>query len=636
MDNRNENLFEGVDLLLSGKLDTIRRIRIFEGINVQVAPNAIDFIESPKFLAAPVLFPTQYEVVRDFFELLCPRCNDLQRIISVKDIPRDQQILFEYHECPKCKVKKADIADELHFYNELVGVMGMRSGKSYLAAAISSFMLHEFLCVDRLQTSLGLPPGQLLDIAFVATSAEQSEDTVYGQFKGLYRNSPWFQKLKKEIIQLEKQSPNYHKGDLYRENDTEIQFLYKSMKIEAMHSNSQSIVGHTRLGAVIDELARFDTGVSKRGADEVYRAIKRSLTTVNALIERRRQSLGDYTFPYARLLNISSPMHDDDKIMKLLREAELSNKMFTVHKTTFEANPTVHRDDPDIVEQFTRDPIGAERDLNANPPGAHSPFISDHRLIDMCIDNTRPSVFTIKEKYFDVSVQGIEFNYISLLIENVKFNNLYRYALHCDPGRMHDSFCIAMGHLDNGTVIIDGALEAKPIRNKDKPRLVHFPSMVDLILRLKKQLTIEVVGYDHWNSADQIDRLRQNGILAVGKTIDRDDHIKFLDSMTYNKVKFPSKEMNSTNVNCLEERNIPCAKALYELKHLNDNGTRVDHPKNGSNDMIQCYVGVHRLLTNMEKLISKYDLSSLNRNKMNKRSSVKPRLGKYIRLKRFI
>jgi len=635
-DQNNENIFSGVEQLLSGSVEVVKRVKAIDNISLVVAPNAVVFIESPKFLSAPKLFPTQYEVIRDFFELLCPNCNDLARIITMKDVPREQQVLFEHHVCPQCKVKKWTIHQEFKYYNEFVGVMGMRSGKSFLAACISSYMVHEFLCIENLQRELGLPDGQLLDIAFVATSAEQSEETVYGQFKGLYRNSPWFQKLKKELILLEKQGANYRKGELYRENDTDLHFAFKNLKIEAMHSNSQSLVGHTRLGAVIDELARFDAGASKRGGDEVYRAMKRSLTTISSLVERRRQTFNDYNFPDARLINISSPMFEDDKIMRLLQEAEFSNKMFTAHKTTFIANPTVHRDDPDIVEQFIRDPIGAERDYNANPPGANSPFISDPRLIDMCIDNTRQSIFTVKEKYFEVVTQGIEFKYISLIVEKVRFNNLHRYAIHCDPGRKHDSFCIAIGHLDGTNVIIDGALEVKPVRSRTQSRLVHFPSMVDLIIGLRPRMTIEVVAYDHWNSADQIDRLRQHGILAVGKTIDREDHIKFLDSMTYNKISFPAKEIDRSHINYAEERNVPCAKALYELRHLSDSGTKVDHPKNGSNDMIQCYIGVHRLLTNIDKMISKYDLSSLNKNRVGRRGSLKPCAGRYIRLKKFI
>lgn len=634
--NQNDDIFAGVDQLLSGNFEVIKRAHMIEGIYAHIAPNPVVFIESSKFLAAPKLFPVQFEVVRDFFELLCPRCNDVHRIISVRDVPREKQILFEYNECPVCHLKKNSIPSEFKFYNELVAVMGMRSGKSFLSAAISAFMVHEFLCIDNLQGQLGLAKGQLLDIAFVATSAEQSEDTVYGQFKGLCRNSPWFKDLKKELIHLEKTSPNYTKGSLFRENDTEVYFVFKELKIEAMHSNSAGLVGHTRLGAVIDELARFDSGVSKRGADEVYLALKRSLTTVNALVERRRQDLKDFVFPYARMINISSPMFEDDKIMRLLKEAEISNKMFTVHKSTFDANPTIHRDDPDIVDQFTRDPLKAKRDLDAQPVGDETNFITDPRVIDMCIDLARPSMFRARDNFFDVTAQGVVFNYVSLILEAIKYQNLQRYVIHCDPGRKHDSFCLAIGHLENDLVIIDGALEAKPVRSRDNARVVHFPSMVKLILELRKKLTLEIVSYDHWNSADQIDILRHNGILAVGKTIDRDDHIRFLDSITYNKIRFPAREVDNPNINFLEERNIPCAKALYELKNLRDNGVKVDHPRNGSNDMIQCYVGVHRILTNKDKLLSKYDLSSLNRNRMTKKSSLRPSIGKYIRLKRFI
>jgi hypothetical protein len=628
-----EDLFIGLDQLFNDKGNASKKVRAVESIFIEEAPNAITFIESSKFLSAPKLFPVQHEIVRDLFELLCPNCNDISRIHSRNDIPQDEQVLFEYNKCPLCKEEKVKFKDKFKFYNELVAALGQRSGKSFLAACISNYILHRFLCVQNLQQELKLPKTQVLDGSFVATSAEQSEETVYGQFKRLCKESPWFSKLRKELIQLEKSNQTFKKGELYKETDTKIYFGFKRILIEAMHSNSAGQVGRTRIFAVLDELARFDLTTGKRGGDDVYRALKRSLTTVTSAVNRRRERINDYYFPTGMMINISSTMHANDKIMTLLAEAEKSPKMFAVRKRTVEVNPTITQED--LEDEYIRDPIGAARDYDSNPPGADSPFIKDPRIIEICIDTQRPSIFTYEEKHFDLNIQGVTFNYLSLDLKNISYHNLYRYVIHCDPGQSHDSFCLAIGHADKGNVIIDGALEAKPIYGRTVvPRAVHFPSMTDIIFQLKKLMTIEIVSYDRWNSAEQIDRLRHSGILAVGKNIDREDHLKFFESMQHSKVRFPKRENDSLNFR--SARNAPCGKALYELRHLTDNGIKVDHIPNNSNDMIQCYVGVHRLLTNADKVISKFDMSSLNKNKLSRKTGFHPTLGKYIKLKRFM
>ena len=72
------------------------------------------------------------------------------------------------------------------------------------------------------------------------------------------------------------------------------------------------------------------------------------------------------------------------------------------------------------------------------------------------------------------------------------------------------------------------------------------------------------------------------------------------------------------------------AKALWELKKLNDDGVKVDHPPNGSNDMIQCYVGVHRLLSNPDAVISMQEIQRNNRASANRIGN--RRLGSVVRL----
>lgn len=591
------NLFADLDKLIDGHVLSASNMTSGR-VPLKKAPNAVVFIESPDFLDAPPLFPEQYNIVRDFFELLCPECNDLEAIKEGK-VPREEQVLFNHDVCPECGLYKHAVPEKFKYHNELIGVAGQRSGKSALIAEIIAAYIHELLCVDGLSQKLGLIKNQTLDGSFAAAAGEQATDTVYGQFKSLYDESPWFQYYKKALLDLEIADHHLRRGSLYWETDTSIFFKEKKLRIKAISSNSASQAGKTRIFAIIDELARLDSGDSKRSADEVYRVLDRSLLTVRSAVARLRAK-GDYSLPTALMACVTSPIHSEDKSMRLLKEAPKYDKMFFFKKATWEFNPNITREDLD--DEFERDPVGAERDYGANPPGAENPFIKDPSIIELCVDPKRPSIFDLREVFFDQKLvlngQEVIYRYIKMDLLNFKFNNLTPYVLHCDAGEASDSFCMAIGHKEGNVCVIDGAIEARPIKKKNPynspPRTVHFPSMVDILLAINNKTKLMAVTWDKWNSTDQIHRLIDAGIVATSKNLTRDDHVEFLNSITNHRVRFPARERD--NIDPKLDRNVPCTKALYELARLNDNGMKVDHTSNGTNDMIQCYVGVHRIL----------------------------------------
>ena len=624
---KNDDIFEGITGLLSGDLK-IQPMSVGR-VQLEKAPNQLVFIEAPRFLDGPELHYPQFCIVRDFFELLCPLCNDVERIRSTDDIPRSDQILLEYNKCPNCGFDREQNQDMYNNYNEMIGVVGMRGGKSVLVACMSAAILHELLCADRLQERMGLVRTQEIDGAFVAASGEQASETIYGNFRGFYDASPWFQDYKNKLMDIELLDPSLRRGQLYWQTEKSIHFKDKHIRLKSLTSNSGSIAGKTRIFSVMDELSRMDAGESKRSATEVYRVLKRSLVTIRASVERLRKS-GIYGLPDARMFCISSPLFDDDKAMSLLKDAEKNSKMFAFHKATWDFNPDITQED--LAEEFASDPLGAERDYGANPPGAENPFIKNTAIIDLCTDTNRQSVFTLSETFFKEQVKDYVFSYVKPDIMNIKYSNLAEYVIHCDPGQNNDSFCMAIGHLDeDDVVIIDGAIECRPIPKNNRqgadPCEVYFPAMVEIILELSKKLTIKYVSYDRWNSTDQIHRLRTSNILAFQKNFNRDDHVMLLNSMTEGTIKFPAKEQLVGDPYI--RRNMPCAKALKELRKLNDTGIKVDHPIGGHNDVIQCYIGIHRLLLHSDRIITPHDVreAQKGRAKLTKRGSI----GKFIR-----
>ena len=83
-------------------------------------------------------------------------CNDFDRIYTVDDIPREEQILLEYDYCPNCGFYKYDpeFISQLNFYNALTGVVGMRGGKSALVGAMAAWEIHTFLCIENIKEKL--------------------------------------------------------------------------------------------------------------------------------------------------------------------------------------------------------------------------------------------------------------------------------------------------------------------------------------------------------------------------------------------------------------------------------------------------------------------------------------------------
>ena len=624
--DKDNSVFAGISDLLDGKAKIKPRSK--GRVQLDLAPNPVIFIESPDFLDGPELHYPQYAVVRDFFELLCPYCNDVEEV-RVKDDDRSGEILLEYGTCPRCGFSKFTQMSDFNNYNELIGVVGMRAGKSVLVACMAAAILHELICVENLQEKLGLVKNQVVDGAFVAASGEQASETIYGHFRGFYDDSPWFQNYRKRLMDLELSDPDLRRGQLYWETEKSIFFKDKHILIKALNSNSGSIAGKTRIFAVIDELSRMDAGESKRSATEVYRVLKRSLVTVKSAVERLRNN-GVYTVPDARMFCISSPMFEDDKSMQLLKTAEKNNKMFSFKRTTWEFNPDITKED--LAEEFAADPIGAERDYAANPPGGENPFVQNPNIIEICIDTSRGNMFTVKEDFFEETIKGVTFKYVKPILLDFSWKNLSDYVIHCDPGHKDDSFCIAIGHLDAGLVVMDGAIECRPIpknnRQQLEPREVYFPAMTDIITKLARKLTLKYISYDRWNSTEQIQQLRQSGILAFQKNINREDHVKFLNSMMNRSISFPRRENEIIDPSAI--RNLPCSLALQELRRLEDNGVVVDHPPGGSNDMVQCYVGVHRLLTHPDDVINMREVAKDAQNSHN-RYKIKS-IGQVVRL----
>lgn len=361
------------------------------------APNAIEWLVKPEYMNIPSVFHhvRQYQMIRDFFQLRCPLPSCNKQDPEFADCwEKSQQYLesenlltyvkkYDEDACPCCHTTRSEfIEDELlKQYNQLHLVVGMRGGKSSTAAMVGTYMEHRILNVGHgALASGGLAryfdqlPRQPFEITFTAATDVQAADTVWAKYVSLRQSSPWFDQYIRWIKQLElkQATANGAKPWAYEERNKDIINGLLNVKINSMNSSSSGMAGRTRIVSIIDELARFDSKDSPRSADEAYRVLENSLRTLRGQVSKLKLK----NLPWlGAMISISSPISDEDKSMRLLRQAPSIKGMYYGHYATWDFNPDQPRSEFD--DDFEKDPIGAARDFGARPPTAASPYIPD-------------------------------------------------------------------------------------------------------------------------------------------------------------------------------------------------------------------------------------------------------------------
>lgn len=578
--------------------------------NFKTFRNAVDFITSPEGLGLNTLYEhiRQYQYVRDFHQLLCPQCNhptssnDLDPFDCWGRTPLEVQsdVLFEYdappHEggvlqCPQCGVLQSEC--ELPRYNTIVGIAGMRSGKTYMSAALCLYELHKDLLIDNPQKTWGLGPGQPVYYTLCSTKSEQAKDTVFGALDGLHENSPWFNRY---INTLRRRAKEQHIPfeRVYVHNTGDIQYLHKQLFVDNTGANSAGIAGKTRKVVVMDEIARFIETESRMGVDLVYDTLRASLLT-----------LSNHN---SKMICISSPMFRTDKIMRLCypeltdETATRDDNTFYFHQPTWLFNPKFPRNHPFICQRFSEDPVAARRDYGAEPPGAKDPWIPDEEKIDECVDHNIPLLATLQDYEHSLVIKASDgsqkrTDLTAKRVVQMDYRTTTTVTLACDPGHLQDSFGMVMGYLapvrtargiENHLFL--GMVAAWEPSKRPK-REVDFKSVLEVIKTFKKHWELRKVVYDQWQSVLMIQDLVGCGVDAEKIGL-RPEDWEVLRSLIYNH-----------QVHLLPEaKGGKAAKRLiWELKNLqmNDSG-KVDHSEFSSSDIAVCLARLAKSLLGEE------------------------------------
>jgi hypothetical protein len=559
--------------------------------DIPVPRNIIEWVSGADFLNIQTIwkYMPHLEILRDFYELLCPYCNpEPEPGMNPEDFKK--QILLVNDRCPKCHATKLDLYKEglVKGFNQMIGGAGMRGGKTALASYVSSDCLGHMLRFNgTFQNYYGLLPGQDIEFAFLAASWGQAKETVWPAFKKRVQYSPWFQRAFTILRECEAEE-DLDEGTMVKETMNRIDFDRWGIHFVNLSKNSATSAGRTRAGVMIDELSRFDQTDSKFSADEVYEVHQASMATL-WLANEEMVKKGDWPRYSPIMVSIGSPYRRKDKIMTLIGEdAKKSVKMFVFKKATWELNPQISKDSEFIKDQYRRDPVVAERDFAANPPGAENPGF-DPDKIDVCLDRSRAPILRYRVDHMDTIVQDKVFHYLRIKLDSCVNDKMTSRYIHCDAGRSDCAFGLCVFHKEptpdgNWRFVEDAVVMIKAQRERTGNETivweVHFPSVEEFVLDLAKYLNIRTISFDRWQSLHFLDSLRDKKIRAVPYSVTRATYMDFQTDLYDMRISMIPGAEGSGEL-----------KAVDELKELSDDGIKMTPVQ--SDDLIQCVAAAH-------------------------------------------
>ena len=607
------------------------------------APNAIEWISGSEFLGDTIMMTGtpedprphwgMYRAIRDFFELRCPICNDARtadpwgkgrealetEVLLVYDRNADDDV------CPKCRITRAELLEDklVNGHNTLHLVVGMRAGKSDTLALVGTYVEHVLLTLSLreeygIHRFLGIPPTDILETTFLASTDVQAKDTIWTKFVNKRRLSPWMRRYVPWVKGQEgrQKTPEGMRPWKYQENDKEIENGHALLRLNSLNSNSGGLVGRTRPAAFADEISRMKQTESAMSADEVYRGLEHSLITVRSQVKNRKLRptwLG-------MMASITSPMSIDDKGMRLLEMAQNDHRVYARKYATWDYSPFQPRENFD--QEFATDPTGSDRDFGANPPAALNPLIHDRlRFRESVMDpKLKPTVGFQPYHFKDMTGRG----YIAL--RAVHANLVLQTPHYCafDAGKNFDAFAGAMAHAEvdeNGDVVsvLDWCFRILPNPREE----VWFDCILDMVREIHKQQFVVEIEFDQWNSVHLIQKIREMGIRAEQVSLKPVAFIRFMRDAYLGRVRMLPCKPEELREGYPADVMSAEACAIYEIERLerDPKTDKVFNPAKGerrgwnSDDMARVITHAHQMVQNRGFTESQDDISAKARRK---------------------
>lgn len=569
---------------------------------------------------------------KDSSFLLQKRGLKVDRLVDIEEFSESRDYMNQGgYIRPAIKRKLLELFEEGNYVEAvLTGAIGI--GKNYFADLAISYMLYTLSAYHNPQMEYGLAPGSSIIFIMQSKTLTLAKKVVFDQFAARLKLSPYFEQqfMFDKLVKSELRFP-------------------QNIYVLPVGGSDTSALGMNVYGGIIDEMnfmARItDSVLTRYTHEEEYDQAERLYTTLIRRMKSRFMQKGKIP---GKLMLVSSVNYPDDFTGRKLEEAKTDKTIFVMRMSQWESLPADRfsgecflvevgnefrrsriidsmddTDDPqDVIEvpeeyktDFERDLEAALRDFAGITTGTKHAFIPYRELI-----------IKAQEDYKDVTGGVNLFRYESIVFEdlfsdgildweqliNVDYLNdiiLDRsqpFAAHIDVGLTNDAAGLAIGRLSGYKLLpatkyyderkgefieirdirapmymVDGILQIRAPRGGE----VDLGMVRDLLLWFRGELNLKWGTADSYQSAMLLQALKKarikSGVLSVDAS-----------PAPYTELKLAIKDSRLLMQ--------PHGIAGRELRELELEEDKIDHPPGGSKDCSDAIAGLIHVLHRKE------------------------------------
>jgi len=372
--------------------------------------------------------------------------------------------------------------------NELVLVLGRRSGKTTLASVVATYEAYKCLELYNPQEYYGLAPDNPIVILNIATASPQAR-LLYNEIKSRIRYSNYF----KGRLNQESSSEEYtylltdhdkETNETLKQQGRHKELIKGSILIQCGHSNSNSLMGSGIICLIFDELAYFNDGSGRTSGDKVYGDL---VPNTKAF---RDPNTGKVA---AKIVQISAPAGKTGVFYKNFvtsMEPEGAG-MMGFQFPTWDCSAQITSKEQ-LASEYAKNEANATVRYGAEFSSSVSGIFFPLDDLNECVDHT---LFN-KDK----GVPGI------------------KYFMHVDPSLNNHNYALVILHeekyLDKQSrewkrkIIIDHIKKWTPSLKSE----VSISEVEKYIIQMSRKFNLVSITYDDFNSASSVQKFRKKGL----------------------------------------------------------------------------------------------------------------------------
>lgn len=590
------------------------------------AVNVVEWMTSPKFIGGEQKpFAKQIQVAAHSMAEWCPRCSDEDyfECVPVDDTLDDILESVEFLEkgkCPRCKAMKADMIEDEELIDpfEVIGIVGQRGTKSTTTSMLESYMQHKWVLTPNLPATFKVLTSSVFTGTYTATTFGQAKGSFWDPLNAIFLESEWYRNYHKFLDEIGRKTGE----ELYKHSETMLTYRHKNIFLAPASPSQRSLRGKTRLSSVVDEAGWLKMGSKKSGGEfemmngnEVYTALKRSLSTMRAAYMRRRDS-GYSNIPKPILYMISSPSARNDLIMTRFRKSQGSKEVYAFKYSTWTFNPLLPRKVFD--EEFRTNPVEAARDYGCEPPMAANPWITDQELVESSFTGKRNAVEVTQARGKTKSKRLVT---VGTYKTKVQPTHQIGAIMGIDAGVVNNSFAFSINvptHIpdpdddeeEDVLVGMDTIAVGEIIPKQDYP--VSFTKLYrQVLLPLCQEFHVAAVVSDRWQNRKVVEDLEDTlGIDFFEIRLDMQNFTDYREGL-YNKIiSNPKLERKMEDIldtsmdhypDCF--KGAPVSHLCYQMMTVQSTGSAVvKNDEGATDDILRACVIAHTALQDEEIL----------------------------------